>query len=440
MGGGDFNVIRDPWRQHSLFAGLFHPHEMPAHIPVNQFHQHFTYVANSDVVNHNSDVINHHSTVNTEHNDRHEVHHPYEEDDDNGHYGNFYNTHEEHHVDEHHSEGELGADEHHAEEHHGNKTEHSDEHGGKREPPGNSPVSPPGSVTRKIDSSSNNNKNDADPSKNLDSRKKLFAGQITNISSILQKLSEKIVKKPSENTKVFKSNADENIQQTSQTNLSSKQTANINALLGKLRPKFVAKPEDDKLLNEALKSRTLKSDDIISYPSNSYHNMPIAPLPRGRDHRNKDKDKDKDKDKETGEEPKMASNPPKYLNGYKQEPNVIELPLSPIGPIMGKRSSIPKRQLSNTLDKYSVRVKLPAKFLQNNSKVSGILKAFFGVQRYKLHIHDLLRDNNVPTKKSKTHQIFRRLSVENQRTASPVNHFERLFNRLVMNKLRKKLT
>eukprot|EP00794_Sanderia_malayensis_P012278 gene12278-13543_t len=52
MSGGDFNVIRDPWRHHSLFAGLFHPHEMPGHgqLPMEQFHQHFTYIANDRAV------------------------------------------------------------------------------------------------------------------------------------------------------------------------------------------------------------------------------------------------------------------------------------------------------------------------------------------------------------------------------------------------------
>ena len=69
MGGGDFNVIRDPWRHHSLFAGLFHPHEMPGHghFPMEQFHQHFTYIANDRAINHH--VYEHHT-----HNEDHHIH------------------------------------------------------------------------------------------------------------------------------------------------------------------------------------------------------------------------------------------------------------------------------------------------------------------------------------------------------------------------------
>lgn len=69
MSGGDFNVIRDPWRHHSLFAGLFHPHEMPGHghMPMEQFHQHFTYIANDRAINHH--VYEHHT-----HNEDHHVH------------------------------------------------------------------------------------------------------------------------------------------------------------------------------------------------------------------------------------------------------------------------------------------------------------------------------------------------------------------------------
>ena len=69
MSGGDFNVIRDPWRHHSLFAGLFHPHEMPGHghIPMEQFHQHFTYIANDRAINHH--IYEHHT-----HNEDHHVH------------------------------------------------------------------------------------------------------------------------------------------------------------------------------------------------------------------------------------------------------------------------------------------------------------------------------------------------------------------------------
>ena len=69
MSGGDFNVIRDPWRHHSLFAGLFHPHEMPGHghFPMEQFHQHFTYIANDRAVNHH--VYEHHL-----HNENNHIH------------------------------------------------------------------------------------------------------------------------------------------------------------------------------------------------------------------------------------------------------------------------------------------------------------------------------------------------------------------------------
>lgn len=69
MSGGDFNVIRDPWRHHSLFAGLFHPHEMPGHghLPMEQFHQHFTYIANDRAINHH--VYEHHT-----HNEDNHVH------------------------------------------------------------------------------------------------------------------------------------------------------------------------------------------------------------------------------------------------------------------------------------------------------------------------------------------------------------------------------
>ena len=69
MSGGDFNVIRDPWRHHSLFAGLFHPHEMPGHghFPMEQFHQHFTYIANDRAINHH--VYEHHT-----HNEDHHIH------------------------------------------------------------------------------------------------------------------------------------------------------------------------------------------------------------------------------------------------------------------------------------------------------------------------------------------------------------------------------
>ena len=56
MGGGAFNIIRDPWRYHSAFAGLFHPHEDMGHYDghhgVNQFHQHFTYINNERNENH----------------------------------------------------------------------------------------------------------------------------------------------------------------------------------------------------------------------------------------------------------------------------------------------------------------------------------------------------------------------------------------------------
>ena len=69
MSGGDFNVIRDPWRHHSLFAGLFHPHEMPGHghFPMEQFHQHFTYIANDRAINHH--VYEHHT-----HNEDNHIH------------------------------------------------------------------------------------------------------------------------------------------------------------------------------------------------------------------------------------------------------------------------------------------------------------------------------------------------------------------------------
>ena len=68
MGGGDFNVIRDPWRHHSLFAGLFHPHEMPGHghLPVDQFHQHFTYIANERAINHHTYQHNMHVEGNSD--------------------------------------------------------------------------------------------------------------------------------------------------------------------------------------------------------------------------------------------------------------------------------------------------------------------------------------------------------------------------------------
>ncbi|XP_065063139.1 uncharacterized protein LOC135689737 [Rhopilema esculentum] len=86
MGGGDFNVIRDPWRHHSLFAGLFHPHEMPGHghLPMEQFHQHFTYIANDRAINHH--VYEHHT-----HNEDNHIH-----ERDPGHeHDYFYNHHPE---------------------------------------------------------------------------------------------------------------------------------------------------------------------------------------------------------------------------------------------------------------------------------------------------------------------------------------------------------
>lgn len=144
MGGGQFSVIRDPWRFHSAFAGLFHPHEtMGAGIGgggggmggfgggggVQQFHQHFTYINNErnektkvqNLVHHEHEGEAAHTEHHySEHHDDHHLHHEHEHrghhddhHDANPNSPDLHSDHERHH--HHHEEDE---DHHHYEEHH----------------------------------------------------------------------------------------------------------------------------------------------------------------------------------------------------------------------------------------------------------------------------------------------------------------------------------
>ena len=146
MGGGQFSVIRDPWRYHSAFAGMFHPHENIGRLGgfggggggggshgeggIQQFHQHFTYINNNRNENHrvqnlvhheHEPEIDHHEHHYEEHHDDHRQHHDHRHHGDgDGHDGNHDDDHHHHHHEEdedHHHYEEHKMDDHHLTDH-----------------------------------------------------------------------------------------------------------------------------------------------------------------------------------------------------------------------------------------------------------------------------------------------------------------------------------
>ena len=136
MGGGQFSIIRDPWRYHSAFAGLLHPHEtMGSRLaasntqPIEQFHQHFTYINNERNENHKVQNLMRRSH---EAEKAHDEHH-YEEyhDHHNKHHGEEQDIHHhEHHDDDDHDRHHHGNEDHHHsnEGHHHSNEENEDHH------------------------------------------------------------------------------------------------------------------------------------------------------------------------------------------------------------------------------------------------------------------------------------------------------------------------
>lgn len=156
MSGGHFDVIRDPWRYHSAFAGLLHPHESVTGRgtpQIGEFHQHFTYVTNERNENHQTENLVNHDNVHPEHYEEER----YEEDEDsNKHdsnhndkcnsrhfedhyykchhigddYGDYDHNEPSHHEkDDHHDDRKYHHDDHEDEHHENSNYSHKDTHG-----------------------------------------------------------------------------------------------------------------------------------------------------------------------------------------------------------------------------------------------------------------------------------------------------------------------